>query len=478
MKKLFALMLALVMISTTVVALATSTPSTPSITIIPTNTEALTESLEIDYTYYRILEADIEKDPEVAEDGSTSNHGAVAYYVTTENRANALNDTGLFNVTKVDGQEKWYVELKDANTSADALVEAFTASSFPLDQFPTGNFRKGTEEEKASSGSVSAGYYYIASSLGTKIALQTLTAVTINEKNSYPEIEKKDDKEYAAIDEEVEYTVTVIIPESVSNKAITIYDTITKGLTLNTAVTVTGAVDDPAYTSATFDENSEYTGTDEKQYTIVIPADTVLANKGKTLTFIYKAKVNENAVVLEKEHNKAHLKYDNYTTVDKDTDVTTLAFDLQKVDSNGTTVLTGAEFKLYDAETDGNEIKVILKEAASNENNQIAVYRVAKEGEDGVAIAAGTARIEGLTEKNYYLEETKAPTGYNPLNGRITAAASANTSTSVIDYKVENNKGTELPSTGGMGTTIFYVVGGLLIIGAAIILVARRKAHE
>ena len=51
-------------------------------------------------------------------------------------------------------------------------------------------------------------------------------------------------------------------------------------------------------------------------------------------------------------------------------------------------------------------------------------------------------------------------------------------STSFIHQDVENLKGTELPSTGGIGTTIFYVLGGLLVIGAAIILVARRKAPD
>ena len=103
-----------------------------------------------------------------------------------------------------------------------------------------------------------AGYYYIESSLGTKVAVQTLSPVTINEKNNYPSITKADDKEFAAIDDTVTYTVEVAIPETVAAKEITIYDTITQGLTLNTAVTVTGAVADPAYTSATFTENSSY----------------------------------------------------------------------------------------------------------------------------------------------------------------------------------------------------------------------------
>ena len=76
----------------------------------------------------------------------------------------------------------------------------------------------------------------------------------------------------------------------------------------------------------------------------------------------------------------------------------------------------------------------------------------------------------------YKLVETQAPTGYNlPDNPSTDVTPATDNSVAVT---IENNKGTVLPSTGGMGTTIFYVVGGLLIIGAAIVLVARRKAHE
>lgn len=481
MKKLLVLTLSIMMIIGTSVMTAFAETSTPSITINPANDARDTESLAINYTYYQILEASIDKDPTVAPGtGAATEHGEVAYFVTTQDRATAIEGTGLFDVTKVDGQNKWYVALKSDQTTAADLVTAFSASTFDKSKFPTGTFDKATSETSAESGTLAAGYYYIESSLGTKIAVQTLTAVTINEKNDYPSINKEDDKEFAPIDGVVTYTVTVTIPETVASKPITIYDTITEGLTLNTAVTVAGAVDDPAYTSATFVENSSYTPTaGEKQYTITIPAATVLANKGKTLTFTYTAKVNEKAVVLEPEKNDAYLTYDNFTTVKSETDVTTLAFDLQKVDgTDKTTVLTGAEFKLYDAATGGNEIPVVLKEAASAANGQINTYRVAKEGETGVVIKAGTARVEGLDAKTYYLEETKEPTGYNKLTARVAAEASKNTSAATIDYKIENNKGTELPSTGGMGTTILYIIGGVLVAGCAIMLVAKKRTEN
>ncbi|MBQ9662781.1 MAG: SpaH/EbpB family LPXTG-anchored major pilin [Oscillospiraceae bacterium] len=477
--------------------------STPSITVVPNNTAADTESLAINYTYYQILEASIDTDPVVDQaTGAATTAGTVAYYVTTEDRATQLTNTNLFNVTKVDGQNKWYVELKSTATTAQQIIDAFEANTFDLTKFPTGTFDKTAAEAQAESGTLAAGYYYITSSLGTKAAVETLTAVTINEKNTYPSNTKTDDKEYAAIDDTVTYTVTVTIPESVASKPITIVDTITDGLTLNTAVTVTGAVEDPAYTSATFVAGTHTAGTagtpaveddpetpeDESAaavpatqgttvYTLEIPAATVLANKGKTLTFTYTAKVNENAVVLEKEHNKAHITYDNFTTVDVDTDVTTLAFDVQKVDgTDKTTVLAGAEFKLYDAATEGNEIPVVLKEAASDANGQVSTYRVAKDGETGVVMTGGTFRIEGLDNKTYYLEETKAPTGYNKLETRIEAAASTSTAPATnIDYKVENNKGATLPSTGGIGTTIFYVVGSILVVAAGVLLITKKR---
>ena len=462
------------------------TTSTPSITIVPNNTAAGTQSLAIQYTYYQILEASIDMDSVVDPDsGATTTAGTAAYFVTTQERADQLDGTGLFNITKVDGQNKWYVELKDrSETGAHELIDAFEAGTFDLTVFPTGTFDKTAGEAQAESGELAPGYYYIQSSLGTKAAVQTLSAVTINEKNTYPSNTKTDDKEYAAIDDTVTYTVTVIIPESVASKPITIVDTITDGLTLDTAVTVAGAADEPAYTTAAFTAGAHTAGTDGAQgttmYTLEIPAATVFANKGKTLTFTYTAKVNENAVVLQQEHNKAHITYDGFETVDADTDVTTLAFDFQKVDgSDKTTVLAGAEFRLYDADVEGNEIEVVLKEAASEQNGQVNTYRVAKAGEEVVVITAGTVRIEGLDNKVYYLEETKAPTGYNKLDGRSALHATAGTAPADnIDAKIENNKGGVLPSTGGIGTTIFYVIGAILVIAAGVLLVARRRTRD
>ena len=473
MKKIFALLIAMVMVlGMSIMVFAAG--GTPSITINPNNDDADTSSLEITYTYYKILTASIDTDPVVGADGSTTTKGKAAYYVENQTQATALENTGVFTVTKVDDVDKWYVELVEGKTIED-IVDAFDNNTF-LANFTEQEYTKQAGTASAVLPNVSAGYYFIRSSLGTKAAVQTLSPVTINEKNSYPTI----DKDYTAatdalagIGDVISYTITVEIPESVASKPITITDTMTKGLTINTAVTVTDAAADPAYTSTTWTAAGQTDDGKANIYTITIPAATVIANKGKTLKFTYTAVVNENAVVLEAETNKAHLDYDGYTTVDTETVGTkTLAFTLQKVDGTDlaagtTTELPGARFHLENAA--GGTVSLV--DLGNN------TYRVATDNDatTTTVIVAGSATINGLNDEQYTLVEDKAPTGYNKLDEGKTITPSEATSATGVDIQIENNKGTTLPSTGGTGTTIFYIIGAALVIGAGVVLVTRRR---
>ena len=85
----------------------------------------------------------------------------------------------------------------------------------------------------------------------------------------------------------------------------------------------------------------------------------------------------------------------------------------------------------------------------------------------------GTLHVEGVDSVTYYLEETDAPVGYNRLTERVAVTVSADNSV-IVD--VPNSSGAVLPSTGGIGTTIFYIIGGLLIVAAVVFFVVRRKA--
>ena len=159
--------------------------------------------------------------------------------------------------------------------------------------------------------------------------------------------------------------------------------------------------------------------------------------------------------------------------------------DVFKYTKNGEkeVALKDAEFILYRETSEGKEYAVVangkLTGWTKNEGDATKL----------VTPANGKFSIAGLDAGTYYLKETKAPAGYNllkdPIKVVITASIDETThaGTATITYnetytgevKVENNTGTELPSTGGMGTTIFYVLGGVLMAGAFVLLVVRKR---
>ena len=93
----------------------------------------------------------------------------------------------------------------------------------------------------------------------------------------------------------------------------------------------------------------------------------------------------------------------------------------------------------------------------------------------------GKIEIDGLDADTYYLREVEAPAGYNKLaedkKVTITGATDETTYTTVVT-KINNQSGTELPSTGGIGTTIFYIVGGVLVVGAVVLLVTKKRMNN
>ena len=204
--------------------------------------------------------------------------------------------------------------------------------------------------------------------------------------------------------------------------------------------------------------------------------------KGTTILVTYNATLNKDAVIDgDGNTNKVTLSYGNHqNTVPSEVTTKSYQFDLVKVDGTTNKLLDGAEFELADGETKLS----FVKDANGN-------YRVAAAGEDGatttITVKNGKVNIYGLAGKTYTLTETKAPDGYNKLvtSETVNLADGSKTHATIVGsvYKdggvvVENHAGTVLPSTGGMGTTLFYVIGGGLMVAAVVLLVTKKRMEH
>lgn len=338
------------------------------------------------------------------------------------------------------------------------------------------------------------GYYLVDTTVGSLCSLDTTTPnVEMNEKNEIPPVEKevKEDstgnwgeENTAEIGQTVEFQTT--IGAKPGAESYVLHDVMSAGLTLDPdSIEATGLTKGQDATSG--DYHVVTTGlNDGCTFEVVFHQsylDTITTNTDIVVT--YDAVVNENAVIAgDGNSNKTQLKFgedSNYETTWDETKTYTFKVDVVKTDGDNK-VLDGAQFKLYNAKTGGDEIALV--EVSDG------VYRLAKDGETGVEYITtvnGQLEIKGFdADTNYYLEETKAPDGYNKLAERVEIAVKdANLEASVSNgiyqsggVQVENHAGSLLPTTGGMGTTIFYVAGGAIVIAVVATLVYRKRMES
>ena len=204
-----------------------------------------------------------------------------------------------------------------------------------------------------------------------------------------------------------------------------------------------------------------------------------LSTNDKVIVY-YNAMLNRNAVIAgDGNENETWLDYGegNHTTHDETT-TKTFGIDIIKTDDQNT-LIDGAEFKIYDAETGGSEVAVVLMDDG-------VTYRRAREDETGVTIVVkdGKVRVVGFDNGTYYLEETQNPDGHSPLVGRQRFIISDNNLDAIFNddiystgsgVHVVNRKGSMLPETGGMGTVLFVTFGTIVVLGAGVLLVTKKR---
>ena len=457
----------------------------------------------VQYTYYRVLKANISGDK-----GDN-----VSYYVDNETLKDAIvgnaSLNALFKVNEYteDGNKKWNVvpkrdysklsEEEEKEAAAEEIASAFNEIKDKVPHDPHdpqtreyfGTFSRANGTDSATATLPGDGYYLIVSSLGTKLAVQTAgnDDIVISEKNEYPTLTKAfettaDKSLNASYGNEISYKVSVKIPQyAAAETDIQVIDVMDNGLTPCTyddgKLKVVAKEGSNPVTDVTSSAVKTVDG-DKQQITITIPATKVTANRGKTVDLVYKAKLNSNAKVNENQENTAQLKYGNYTgLVTEPVSVKTFGIKLKKLagsEGNSTELAEGAgdaKFTLYDS---NNKMITLTKDASSN------TYKVDPTALKSAEILAGEhsgeATINGLKDGTYYLQEDVAPTGYNKLTEKVEVSITGNEEGGYKNAVVYNNAGIKLPSTGGMGTTVFAIVGLLVMAGAAVTLIVKKRA--
>ena len=252
-------------------------------------------------------------------------------------------------------------------------------------------------------------------------------------------------------------------------------------VTANATQTVNTAADNETFKITVADNSLVVTF--DKEY--------ILGNPGAAVELTYWAELIATENV---SHNHATIEYNrnpNESTTQKpfdEVEENTYGFTLLKYKEGDTNKdpLVGASFTLWTAATDGTQIQVIYDDAitikdAQGQDTTVAGYRPIKAGEtaaDYIVAADGTASVYCLGDQDYYLQEDIAPANFTPMDGRQLIHPSASTSVAGIDVEIPNTEGNLLPETGGIGTTIFYVAGIVLVLGAAAVIIARRKAEQ
>lgn len=478
--KLAGILLALAMVLG-IAATAFAEGETGSITI---NDAAVGQT----YTIYQILDLE------------SYNNEARAYAYKATTAWNTFINSGAIKGIYVEVDAQGYVTWKG---DADAAAFAKLAQKYAKDNSIANQGSVTATTTTVSFNGLDLGYYLVDTTLGTLCSLDTTNPnVVMEEKNEVPTNVKTveedstgnyGEKNDADIGQTVNFKSIITAQPGAENYVF--HDKMSEGLTykgdakvytneamMQELATAYYTVNDTPDDSDTFDI------TFEQDYLNTITAETKLYVK-------YSATLNASAKVgIDGNPNVSKLSYGEInqetgkpgsTTPPSETKTYTWDVDVFKYTMNGETekALAGATFTLSKNADGFNPIALV-----SEGNN---VYRVAKTNETDTVTeittdATGKFTIKGLDADTYYLTETAAPAGYNKLAAPVTIVIGKNgvvngtteAPQGVDEVKVLNQSGTELPSTGGIGTTIFYIVGGVLVVGAVVLLVTKKRMNN
>lgn len=418
-----------------------------------------------------------------------SDYSSVVYKVN-DNWKDFIKSTGNTYFTRIDSTTG--VVVVNKGLTSDSIATLAAAAKTWLGSHPIaadGEQIAGASDTSIQFTGKKLGYYLLSSSnWGTENAdaIFSLSSsnpnVTVQEKNGKPTIDKKIiedstpvDSNTAGIGDYVQFKITVnVIDGQPSNY--TIHDKMSAGLTFVNTTEHPVVVNVGSRTLTSTEYSFKDTITDGCTFELKINDDILQPNDVVTVT--YYGQVNSSAVINGDNTNEAKLTYgtDGNSTWEK---TTTKVFGFKVFKHAGTDtehLLPGAEFRLYKTVDETTYYAKFDNGLLTGWTTDAAAAGVTMTSNSDSALV-----LNGLDAGTYYLEETKAPDGYNkltdPVTVTITEDGKVNETTNGTVY-VSNNAGATLPSTGGMGTTLFYVIGGGLMVAAVVLLVTKKRMEN
>ena len=552
--KLFALLLAVVMVLSMIVPAFAANENPHTITLTY-------EKSGHTYKAYQIFKGDL------SDDGKLSNiewgTGVNGEAILTDLKADATLGADFADAANAEQVAAVLTNYDNDSTKIEAfgrIVAAnLTAAAETSTEAAAGDVFEYTINVKGD------GYYIVmdageidAADAATKYILQVLGDVNITAKADVPTLEKKIDENGTKVDlnevfvgDKISHVLTSKVPkmDGYNKYFFVINDTMSKGLTFNNDVVVKiGSTTLVAGTDYTVEVSNNADGTTSFQIIFKNFIDRK-AQAGQAIEVTYSATLNEDANIGETGNpNVANLVFSNNPnenghgdpenpdkpgpddddvigkTPDDEVITYTSGIKLVKVDTTGK-VLTGAKFKI-----EGVSEKVVIisekifvvsengtfyrltdgtytEEVANSETEEKYESTTVKYEEITVVTkdtektnivteawvdANGVITFEGLGEGTFTITEIEAPEGYNKLTKPITIVIdfdedgerkwSAKKDGDDLDldgnifiFQVENKAGATLPTTGGMGTTLFYAVGGILVLAAVVLLITKKR---
>jgi fimbrial isopeptide formation D2 family protein/LPXTG-motif cell wall-anchored protein len=457
--------------------------------------------------------------------GTTTGHTYEAYQIFTGDLS--TNEGGKKVLSNVQwGTGVTYTGTESAADAAKALGDETMTLAQLEDKLTLNKPAKTVDSSKDSTviDGLAAGYYLVKDKDGTqanksdaytKFIVQVVGDAEVKVKSDVPTVVKKvkdtndstgatsdwQDSADADIDDDVQYQITGSMPENIADYTTYKYvftDTMSKGLTY-TAKSATIKIGETNVTGS-FEETVT---TNEDGTTVTWTCDNlkgikdVTVNKETKVVVTYSAKLNENAVIGSAGNpNTVNLTYSNNPNkggegeTGKTPDDTNIVFTykvvVNKVDQDKISPLKGAGFTLQ---------KKVKKTDGETEYRDVKSFTA---GDDT------TFTFSGLDDGDYKLIESTTPAGYNtidPIEFKISAdhdvesddpklnSLSGTTTIKEVTFtpdtnegslttNVVNKKGSILPSTGGRGTTMIYIIGAALVVTAGVVLVMRKKMNS